>query len=617
MRIARTEKTLTAWAVTQEDAEFIRPLGFTQVSAQGHWEAPYSEDALYEIVFHGNVDIDKELQACLTSKSHWDSLTPLDVPSKREPKPYQKIGNRILSENPTCEIAWDMGLGKSKPVVDVASDLIRRGEATNVVVIAPGSVVPAWTSKKDGHVIADSEYGSVDLLAATAAQRKKKLKVGLADENNKFFVVNYEGFPIVSGEMESLGVISEKTIFVLDEAHKVKNYTTKTFKQLYSFVKKFGIKRVWLLTGTPITQRLQDIYGQAAMVDESVFGKPTWGEHEQFLNTYCLRKTVRTRQHHEFQVVTGYQNVAQYMFNLHRFCHRLKKTDVLKDLPPIVYSTVRLEMEKRVAGKYREVVDAYDRFIQQLKDKRDGTDPNPLQDPVFEYEFKIDKAGEEFSLMKTNDLPVALQKAREILNNWVYLESVGEDGKTRRTINRIFSGYKCPKMDFIIQTLEEQQCPAVVWYSFKGERALISDALTKAGISHVYLDGDIPSHKRGEVIDKFREGKVQVILAHPAAAGMGIDFRRAKIMFYYSNLYDVASRDQSEARAHRLGVLHSVLCIDLIYEGTIEEAIYNNIKNKKDFSAMVVDKSLSPETALQLLTGHIFGSEKSGRLKVA
>ena len=77
-------------------------------------------------------------------------------------------------------------------------------------------------------------------------------------------------------------------------------------------------------------------------------------------------------------------------------------------------------------------------------------------------------------------------------------------------------------------------------------------------------------------------------MGQPLTGGMGITLTEAKTVIYYNNSYDLATRLQSEDRAHRIGQKNKVTYIDLVSPGTIDEKILKALRNKINLAGQVL-----------------------------
>ena len=91
-------------------------------------------------------------------------------------------------------------------------------------------------------------------------------------------------------------------------------------------------------------------------------------------------------------------------------------------------------------------------------------------------------------------------------------------------------------------------------------------------------------------MDRFQEpdSELRFFVGQPLTGGMGITLTAANTVIYYNNSYDLATRLQSEDRAHRIGQKNKVTYIDLVSPGTIDEKILKALRNKINLAGQVL-----------------------------
>ena len=93
---------------------------------------------------------------------------------------------------------------------------------------------------------------------------------------------------------------------------------------------------------------------------------------------------------------------------------------------------------------------------------------------------------------------------------------------------------------------------------------------------------------KNEAVRAFQEGEADVFIGTSAAA-KGLTLHKASTMVYFSNNYSLETRLQSQDRIHRIGQNDKCTYIDLIVPSTVDDAILNRLKQKKELSNMVLD----------------------------
>lgn len=542
---------------TQEQLDSILQLGFTWSETWQNYATFWNEQVLLALVEFSYCSFDGTVAHLIPQKSPWSDTKPLDLPCKRKQFYHQRQGNRLLLEQKKFMLAWEMGCGKSNPVVVCATYLIDKGEADYCFVVTDNAILAdTWVRE---HIPADSHYQGT-VLMGTKQERIWNLKYSSKHDKIKFFVINYAGLRVLKDTLPE--IFTKRTIVVLDESQRIKDHTTGQFKVIYALMNMLETIYCWALTGTPITQRPEDIFGQGMCICRKAFGT-SWFN----FRAYYVISNPRN-QHHTI----GYKNMDTYMDNLHSFCDRRTKDDVGLDLPPKTYTTMRFPLPP-------ELQKIYDYFRKTKGVLR--LNPDDLTTPP--------------AFVCENPLTI-LAKSRQIVSNWYYPaqsteEEINEEViPEERAVKIVKSIKKNPKLDFIKQVLEDTSAPAIVWFAHRADKVHLMNYFDKHGITYVLIDGSVPSRKRYPLAQDFEHGRVQVLLAHPAACGTGITLLRARLVFYYNNVFSIAQRLQSEDRCHRIGLVHPVTYYDLVWQYTIEEAMLESMHQKIQLSRILVDR---------------------------
>lgn len=537
----------------QSDIDTVLDLGFTWNDTYQNFAQFWSEPLLLQLAEFPFCVFDGTVAHLIPQISPWADVEPLDLPCPRPQFFHQRQGNRLLLEQKKFMLAWEMGCGKSNPAIVTATHLINIGKAKNCLVVTDNAIlVDTWVRE---HIPKDTHYKATALLG-TKEERIWNLKYSIRNSDIKFFVINYAGLRVIKDVLRE--VFDGDTIVILDESQRIKDHTTKQFKVIYSFMNDVETEYCWALTGTPITQKPEDIFGQGMCLCPRAFGKSYFA-----FKAYYVIVNPRN-QHHTI----GYKHMDMYMEELHSFVDRKTKDDAGLDLPEKTYTTIRFPLPDELAKVY----DAFRKTKGVLRLK-------PDEPPVFVCENPL----------------TLLAKSRQIVNNWYYPkqnndEDSDEEVPEDRAIRIVPEIKTNPKLDFIRQTLEDTGAPAIVWFAHRADKVEIMNYFDKHGISYVLVDGSVASKKRYPLSQEFEKGRVQVFLAHPGAAGTGITLLRARLVFYYNNVHSVAQRAQSEDRCHRIGLDHKVTYYDLVWEHTIEESMLTSMQMKIELAKILVDR---------------------------
>ena len=164
--------------------------------------------------------------------------------------PYQREGMLHLAFTERALLADEMGLGKTIQAIAACALLQRLGKAQRALVITPASLKTEWEEQiqKFTRLPYQIVFG----------QRHKRLE---AYSRAPFFtLVNYEQ---MVGDALEVNARLGPDIVVLDEAQRIKNWSTKTAQA----VKRLQSRYAFVLTGTPIENRIDEIFSIVNFLD--------------------------------------------------------------------------------------------------------------------------------------------------------------------------------------------------------------------------------------------------------------------------------------------------------------------------------------------------------------
>ncbi len=225
--------------------------------------------------------------------------------------PYQMDGVAFAVGAGRAILADDMGLGKTIQGVGTAELLAREAEIQKVLVICPASLKSQW--RNEIHKFCTR---NVQLITGAIAER--------ADQygNDCFFTIcNYEQV------LRDLLAIEQThwDLIILDEGQRIKNWESKTSRIVKCLRSKFAL----VLSGTPLENRLDDLYSVVQFVDDRRLG-PGF----RFFN--------RHRVVDEKGKVLGYKNLGELREALKPVLLRRTRESVRLELPPRTTEILRI-----------------------------------------------------------------------------------------------------------------------------------------------------------------------------------------------------------------------------------------------------------------------------------
>ncbi len=200
-------------------------------------------------------------------------------------------------------LADDMGLGKTVQAIAACELLARRKEIARVLVVCPASLKAEWEEQ-----IACFTDRPARSVFGTRPQRLA------AYGNPAFFtIVNYEQ---VLSDAQDMNDILRPDVIVLDEAQRIKNWHTKTARRVKSLRSPYA----FVLTGTPVENRIDELYSIIQYLDPDLVG-PLFRFNREF---YELDERGRP---------VDYKNLSELRRRLQSVMLRRRKSDVESELP--------------------------------------------------------------------------------------------------------------------------------------------------------------------------------------------------------------------------------------------------------------------------------------------
>lgn len=214
---------------------------------------------------------------------------------------------------------------------------------SRVIVAVPKNVALVWEDEIKKHVGDNARIiNATDMpgrvIDKAVAIRKMQPEPGVTD----FYIVNYD----IIWRENMLQVLQKSRfdVIVADESHKLKSHNSKVSKGLYVLGKTIDIKVA--LTGTPMPNGNQDIFGQARFLNEEWFGK-NWNK---FLDEYTVRYFFPGIPG-AFEIV-GYRNKAEFAEKLSRFLLEITWEEAALNLPPQQHITRKVKLSPAARKEY-------------------------------------------------------------------------------------------------------------------------------------------------------------------------------------------------------------------------------------------------------------------------
>ena len=441
---------------------------------------------------------------------------------------YQKACVEHIVEHPYCGVFLDLGLGKTVSTL-TAIDLLMFDycEINSVLVIAPKRVAESvW--QEEAEKWEHLKHLRFSKIIGNQAQRIAAIKAK-AD----IYIISRDNIAWLCA-LYGGGKLPFDMV-VIDELSSFKSYKSERFKAMRGA--RIYLKRLVGLTGTPAPNGLIDLWSQIYLMDRGM----------------RLEKTITRYREKYFRpgrtngnVVYSYDLLPDSEFLIHKkiedICISMKASDYL-EMPMRTDNYIKLIMPEALRKKY----------------------------VGFEKEKVLDLFNQDNGFTEVNVVNAAAlsNKLLQFANGAIYDEE-----------HKVY-----PIHDIKLEALKEiiddaNGQPVLVAWTYQFDRDRILEYLKKYNLRELKGDKDIKD---------WNEGKVQVMLAHPASAGHGLNLQAGgHIIVWFGQTWSLELYQQFNGRLYRQGQQGHVIIHHLILEGTHDEDVIKALhaKDKKQDSLM-------------------------------
>lgn len=442
---------------------------------------------------------------------------------------YQRVCVQHIIDHPFCGVFLDMGLGKTISTLTAINELkYDYCEINTVLVIAPKRVAETvW--EEEAKSWDHTRHLKFSKIIGTEKQRLAALKVS-AD----VYVISRDN---VSWLCSLYAARLPFDMLVIDELSSFKSHQTQRFKALR--LARVWFKRVVGLTGTPAPNGLINLWSQMYLIDR--------GQR--------LEKTITAYRSRYFRpgASNGY---VVYTYNL------------LPEAEQLIHDRIKDICISMRAEDYLEMPERIDNFVKV-------TMPPQLQDAYKRFEresiitFVNDILQEKMTVNAVNAATLS-NKLLQFANGAMY-------GENKEVI--YIHDLKLEALKEIIETAEGK--PVLVAWTYQFDR----DRLMS------YFRNLCPRElKTAKDIEDWNNGKVQLMLAHPASAGHGLNLQAGgNIIVWYGLTWSLELYQQFNSRLYRQGqknrtIIHHIVTMcthdeDVVWALRSKDKTQNNLMN--------------------------------------
>lgn len=457
--------------------------------------------------------------------------------------PYQKEGIRFAIKAGKAIIADEMGLGKTIQAIASAEIYLREGIAESVLIVCPTSLKYQWKKEIEKFTGGDRIEAEADYIEdgricpkVVVVEGNPQHRAELYQARAPYKIVSYHA---MTNDVRHQGRLMTD-LLIMDEIQRLKNWDT----QIAMAARKVESRYAVLLSGTPLENKLEELYANMELVDQFCMG-PYW----KFRDEHILIDPDKGS-------VVGYKNLNAVGETIsHRLIRRTKKG-------------VQLQLPKR-SDQYLLV-------------------PVTLEQADYHAEFKMEVSRilqkyQKYHFMSEQDrkrLMLLLAQMRMVADSTFILE---QNLKTRHDVKI------AEVMNLLENVFESGDEKVVIFSEWERMTRLVAMELDKRGVRYEYLCGSVPSKQRGQLVENFNTLPESRVFISTDAGSTGLNLQVASVLINLDLPWNPAILEQRIARIFRLGQEKPVQILNLVSKGTIEEGMIGKLKFKTSMFEGVLD----------------------------
>ena len=320
---------------------------------------------------------------------------------------------------------------------------------------------------------------------------------------------------------------------IVDECHRAKNYSSNINK----FLREISSKTTYcyIFTGSPMDKSRHEILPQLALLDNRVLSVKTRVFERYFrINDYFQPAgEIRERKAELTQLINAYTLGV--------------KTESVIDLPDEINKTI------------------------------DCIKPNEEYNTLFKS-MVLNK--EDYKYIA--DTPASLRLGlKSLCSGLLYMD---KDDSEKNAV--MFNTDKIARLKDLVTKLKN----AIIYYEFTPSAKMIEEALTSLNRTSVTVNGSINAKKSFELIESFKNNKVDFLIIQSQSGNAGLDLTNTNNIIFYSLPDSYIVFHQCKSRIRRIGQSKDCNYFYLICVDSIEEKIYQTLAQKKTFNDRVFEQ---------------------------
>lgn len=496
------------------------------------WKSAILDDLI--VIDHTQLDVDFDVYDKKTEHLN------------RKLKEHQKDAAKFLIANKKAMLAHSMGCGKTTSGIIAAL----AGGFKKILIITPASLKINWKRE----ICLYEDESNIEIAQGKSFVGDRKITVINFDIIQNYYTAPYETYKVKNEdgiwvEKQRLSrdkqyieeCMSKSKLFtipfdcvIIDEAHKLGNKTSLRYKNINDFLHRSMISNVFLLTGTPFTNKLMNFYNVLKLIDA-----PITQDYMSYIMRYCNAKKKTRRNGQSYWVMGEPQNLDELYEKVKNVYQKLSLSDI------------GVTVEKNIDTRYYELTPEQESKYDHLWDEY-----------VAEKGISDDMSDSEMCKHLVEAIIVRKYLAEQMVPNTIEaVKNILEDDDDEKV---------------------------VVMCNFIGEMESIAKAFKDKAVIY---NGEMSEKKKQKAVDDFQNNKkIRVFVGQINAAGVGITLTAGHYLVFNSINYSSTDLKQAEDRIFRITSDKDAHIIYQSFTDDISLRVMEIVNTKSDMADELIKK---------------------------
>lgn len=436
---------------------------------------------------------------------------------------------------------WDMGVGKTALQICIA--LLKKSKGTVLVVtkeelIKDNIMKECERLQKSG--LPEFNY-SILIGARKSILLKKKIFESSYLKQSQKPEIYFTSFNVFKDLWEYI-CVGVKTL-IIDESGLLRNVYSRVSIAFRHAKDKFDFENVYLFSGLPAPNSEIEYFTQMYLIAPELFGKSFENyKSENF-------RVAGQKENNPGKLVL--KDPERFKVKLKEVSQYIGRSEIFDKIPELIRIVKYFDLTEQQRIYYDLVINQTKKYIRE-------------------------HSGESIEVL----FPYIAKQAIWLQIICGYY--ISEDGKQTKLPTNLY--------DTLYDVTKDKNEPIIIWCNFNYEQASIVNMLAKKGKEVAFVHGGQRKQERSMARQVFLDGKAQYLVLKPRANAHGFNFQNVCNFAIYPTLtYSLDDNEQSITRIFRPPFKKVCTAVSLVARDTIQEVIYEAIKNKRSSALEVLN----------------------------